>query len=54
MRRFGGRRRAAEILGDPLAFNVRFKAESAGGQLALLLKLRFANGASNIQRKITH
>jgi hypothetical protein len=45
---------AAVILGDPLAFNVRFKTGSATAQLALFLRLRVANGANKIQGKIRH
>jgi hypothetical protein len=44
----------AVILGDPLAFDVRLKAEETSGQLAFVLRLRRADRTSNIQGQIGH
>jgi hypothetical protein len=38
----------AVIIGDPLAFGVGVKAESASGQLTLVVRLRMANRAVEI------
>jgi hypothetical protein len=44
----------AVIIGDPLAFSVGVKAESASGQLTLVVRLRMANRAMEIQRGFGH
>jgi hypothetical protein len=43
----------AVIICDPLAFNVGVKAENASGQLALFVRLRTANRATEVQRAMS-